>query len=181
MVTVCLALGPMGQLRPRKSIWWSALTGEWPDGDPGGWGRDRPVAHGDVRLGPGRRLRPGTSRLRLSRRLIYKHVDRTRAAGVAVALRDRPPGAPTDDHARRQSVGALGGLHQAQGPRVGGRTLGSARLWPSTFGAQPRPPDTPRWLGPPNRPSLPSCATRPFAHTKSNATENDGIRSLSGR
>ena len=119
--------------------------------------------------------------VRLSRCLIYKHVDRVLAAGVAVALRDRPPGAATDDHARRQCVGALGGLHQAQGPRVGGRTLGPARLWPSTFGAQPRPPDTPRWLGPPNRPSLPSCAPRPFAHTKSNATENDGIRSLSGR
>lgn len=34
--------------------------------------------------------------LRLSRRIIYKHVDRALAAGVAVALRDRPHGsAPT--------------------------------------------------------------------------------------
>ena len=32
--------------------------------------------------------------VRLSRCLIYKHVDRTLAAGVAVALRDRPHGAP---------------------------------------------------------------------------------------
>ena len=30
----------------------------------------------------------------LSRRIIYKHVDRALAAGVAVALRDRPHGSP---------------------------------------------------------------------------------------
>src|SRR5471032_3123384 len=34
--------------------------------------------------------------LQLSRRIVYKHVDRALAAGVAVALRDRPHGsAPT--------------------------------------------------------------------------------------
>lgn len=32
--------------------------------------------------------------VRLSRRIIYKHVDRALAAGVAVALRDRPHGSP---------------------------------------------------------------------------------------
>jgi len=86
--------------------------------------------------------------LRLSRRIIYKHVDRALAAGVAVALRDHPHGSPPtitpEAKAWVLSVACTGWPPNC----------GPARLWPSTSAAPPKPPDILRWPKPPNRRSM---------------------------
>ena len=76
---------------------------------------------------------------RLSRRIIYKHVDRALAAGVAVALRDRAHGS---EPIITPEAKAWAWPWPAPNPRTTGwrPNCGLVRLWPSTSAAPHGPP-----------------------------------------